>query len=398
MSGDRIGDLSDPVVPFAPDTPTAEAYERFSKDADLFCVPVVENGTPVGLVQRHDLFLKLADRFGRALYERKGASHVMDAAPLVVDANLALDELGSVILNQRPSALLTGFIVTEAGAYHGVGTAVTMLRLRMNQTQQRAEEFERAKRAAEAASHAKSRFLANMSHELRTPLNAIIGFSEIMRAEVFGTLGHRRYREYAADISKSGTHLLELINNILDLSKIEAGKEELHLEPVCLVASIHDAVRMNAPQATGAGVIVHTAVGDLRPSIRGDARKLRQILLNLLSNAVKFTPRGGRIGVSVTDNGADHVLLAVEDDGIGMSSDEIETALQPFGQIDSGLNRRYEGTGLGLPLTKSLVEMHGGKLRIVSRKGEGTRVEVILPTDPAYAIAMKSAADDRSAA
>ena len=385
MSEDRIGNFSETVAAFAPETPCAEAYDRFSHDNDLFCVPVVDGATPVGLIQRHEFFLRLADRFGRALYERKGVSHVMDAQPLIVDAGLALDELGSVILSQRPSALLTGFIVTQGGRYSGVATAVTMLRLKMSLTQRRADELERARRAAEAASEAKSNFLANMSHELRTPLNAIIGFSDMLRTEVYGALGDVRYRGYADDVWNSGTHLLELINNVLDLSKIEAGKEELHPEPLCLAAVVDETVRMTAPHAEASGVAIETALGELRPSVVGDARRMRQILLNLLSNAVKFTPRGGKIRVAIDREVSDRYTLSVEDSGIGMSADEIETALQPFGQIDSGLNRRYGGTGLGLPLTKSLVEMHGGSLRIESRKGEGTRVMVSLPRIPAPA-------------
>jgi len=385
MPEDRVGNCSDSVVPFAPETPGAEAYDRFSHDKDLFCVPVVDGVTPVGLVQRHEFFLKLADRFGRPLYERKGVSHVMDAHPLIVDAGLALDELGGVILSRRPSALLTGFIVTRGGRYFGVATAVTMLRLRMSLTQRRADELERAKRAAEAASAAKSNFLANMSHELRTPLNAIIGFSDMLRHEVYGALGDARYLGYAEDVWNSGTHLLGLINNILDLSKIEAGKEELHPEPFCLATVVDEMVRMTAPQAEASGVAIETALGELRPSIVGDARRMRQILLNLLSNAVKFTPRGGTVRVALDRESSDRFGLSVEDSGIGMSPEEIETALQPFGQIDSGLDRRYDGTGLGLPLAKSLVEMHGGSLRIESRKGEGTRVMVSLPREPAAA-------------
>jgi PAS domain S-box-containing protein len=238
-----------------------------------------------------------------------------------------------------------------------------------------------AKEAAEAANQTKSQFLANMSHELRTPLNAIIGFSEMMQNELFGPLGNKHYGEYARDIFESGSHLLNLINDILDVSKLEAGKIELQ-ETRCDIAGIaRSALRIVAERAENEKVTIDLDVpGDL-PAIRADERRLKQIFLNLLSNAVKFTPEGGKIVFTAeapTDGG---ITIEVRDTGIGMTAEQIPRAMVPFVQIDSALARRYDGTGLGLPLTKSLVELHGGRLTIDSTPGEGTVVRLSFPDE-----------------
>jgi signal transduction histidine kinase len=238
-----------------------------------------------------------------------------------------------------------------------------------------------AKEKAELANRAKSEFLANMSHELRTPLNAIIGFSEIMRSEALGTMGNPTYHGYARDIHESGVHLLDIINDILDLSKIEAGTVELRdevLEPARVVASCLRIVRERAAHGE---VTILNQIGAELPWLRADERLLKQILLNLLSNATKFTPAGGRVVVTGRLGDEGGIELAVEDTGIGIAEGDIERALTPFVQIDSSHSRKYPGTGLGLPLTRSLVELHGGTLQIVSRVGEGTVVAARFPAD-----------------
>ncbi len=236
-----------------------------------------------------------------------------------------------------------------------------------------------AKAVAETANRTKSEFLANMSHELRTPLNAIIGFSEVIKRGTFGPLNDR-YREYASDIFSSGTHLLKLINEILDLTKLEARQFELHEDDVDLAALILSAIHTIEPQAEKAGVQMSSAIdGDL-PFVRADDRRMRQILFNLLSNAVKFTPDAGRVSV-VASAGAEGVTITVSDTGIGMAPDQIPQAFEPFRQIDSKISRKYEGTGLGLPLTRHLVELHGGSLTIESKLNIGTVVTCVLPAD-----------------
>jgi signal transduction histidine kinase len=219
-----------------------------------------------------------------------------------------------------------------------------------------------------------------MSHELRTPLNAIIGFSEILQQELFGPLGSRRYRDYARDIHDSGTHLLELINDILDVSKAAAGKLELSEDNVRPADLIGAAVRLVSPRAQEGGVILAAAGGSDLPLIHVDERRMKQVLINLLSNAVKFTQAGGRVIVAA-DADESGVRFIVRDTGIGMRPEDIPKALSPFGQIDSALARQYAGTGLGLPLAKELVELHGGHLRIDSELGRGTTVTITLPPE-----------------
>jgi signal transduction histidine kinase len=218
-----------------------------------------------------------------------------------------------------------------------------------------------------------------MSHELRTPLNAIIGFSEIMRDELLGPLGDKRYRQYARDIHSSGAHLLEIINDILDLSKIEAGKHELIEETVELPSIVKGCFLLLAERAQSGDVALIQRLPEDVPVLRADPRKIKQILLNLLANAVKFTPAGGSVTVTAAREPDGGIALSVTDTGIGIASEHFERVMAPFGQVDGGLGRKYEGTGLGLPLARAFTELHGGKLELASSPGEGTRVTIRLP-------------------
>jgi signal transduction histidine kinase len=235
-----------------------------------------------------------------------------------------------------------------------------------------------ARDAAEMASRVRGEFLANMSHELRTPLNAVLGFSEILEKELFGPLGDPRYREFASDIYNSGKHLLDVVGNILDLTKVDAGKLELDEREVDMVEVMQVCGRLVTETARSAGIALDIRLPKHPVALLADPTRLRQILLNLLSNAIKFTPKGG---VTVSGEMVERAfVLTVGDTGIGMTAQEAEQAMQPFRQIDSSLSRRYQGTGLGLPLTKSLVELHGGEMTVESVVGVGTTVRAVLPS------------------
>lgn len=288
-------------------------------------------------------------------------------APLSADADKQFNnEL--VILTQSFNAMLT-----EIDA-------------RDQQLKQKNSELEKARDVAESANRSKSQFLANISHELRTPLNAIIGFSSILMNQLFGALGDTKYLEYAKDINESGVHLLDIINDILDLSKAEAGKLTLTYEEVHVGKSISKCVTILSERAEKGGVSVRTHVPKMLPALVADRLRFIQILLNIMSNAVKFTNSGGLVDVSVhtLEAGGDisHFVVVVEDTGIGMAAADIEKAFQSFGQVDSGLNRKYEGTGLGLPLTKKLIELHHGSIQLESEPGKGTRVVLTFPAVP----------------
>ncbi|MGE5270567.1 MAG: MHYT domain-containing protein [Thiohalocapsa sp.] len=232
--------------------------------------------------------------------------------------------------------------------------------------------------AAAAGSQAKSQFLATMSHELRTPLNAIIGFAEMQALEVFGPLGDIRYRDYARDILGSGKHLLELINDVLDIAKLDVGHLDIQEEEADLVAIIKACVNLVTRQAQTSGLRLDIDLPISMPRVLVDKRRINQVLLNLLSNAIKFTPRDGNIRVAASQ-AEEGLIVSVADTGIGMAPEDIPTALERFGQIDSRLSRAYEGAGLGLPLAKQLIELHGGRLAIDSALGQGTTVTVVVP-------------------
>ena len=239
-----------------------------------------------------------------------------------------------------------------------------------------------ARSQAELANHSKSEFLANMSHELRTPLNAIIGFSEIISQELFGPIANEKYLEYIRDVHSSSLHLLSIINDVLDMSKIEAGKLELQKETVTLQNVIADVIRIVHERAGSRGIALEPKLPAEPAVIWADERAMKQIFLNLLSNAIKFSHEAGKVCIRISIEPANFALIEVEDRGIGMDEDERERALQPFGQAKPATTRNYGGTGLGLPITKGLVEAHGGTLTIDSRAGQGTTVRVALPLQP----------------
>ena len=234
---------------------------------------------------------------------------------------------------------------------------------------------------ADKANKAKSEFLANMSHELRTPLNAIIGFSDILQKQLFGELGDARYAEYVKDINDSGNHLLAIINDILDLAKAEAGKLTLQEEDINIVRCLDDALRMCRGRAVTAGVNLNFANATDSIYAHVDERLIRQIVLNLLTNAIKFTGEGGHVSLSVVADREHGIFIQVQDTGIGIAPQDIARVIRPFEQVETVLSRSHGGTGLGLPLTSKLTELHGGTFDIQSQVGKGTTVVVRLPAE-----------------
>jgi two-component system cell cycle sensor histidine kinase PleC len=289
-------------------------------------------------------------------------------------------------ISERPTAE-GGMVITAAditavkSKEEALKRAVDGLERSQDQLAELARKYEMEKIRAEGANKAKSEFLANMSHELRTPLNAINGFSEIMTAELFGPLGDRRYKEYVGDILSSGQHLLSVINDILDMSKIEAGKMTMRFETLDLHDVAEDAVRLVRGRADAAGLRLSVDMDNL-PEVEADFRAIKQVLLNLLSNAVKFTPRGGAIRVFARAgkdaSGEDRVQVGVQDTGIGISREDLARLVSPFEQVESQHAKTQQGTGLGLALSKALIAMHGGSMDIQSEPGKGTTVTFVI--------------------
>lgn len=376
-----LADLLLDVAPATPETTSGAVYERFRADAELISIPVVAEDEPIGLIYRTTLMLSLAHKYGNALYADKPVTHLMDAQPLIVDHTTSVDELEATIANEKPSALLRGFIVTRDGRYAGVASALSLLRLSMARTQRRNRELEEARHRAEAANESKSQFLAIMTHELRTPLNAIIGFTDLMQSGTFGSIEPPRYREYITDIHSAANQLLATINDVLDMAKVEQGKMTLRDEPVEVKSVIEVALRVVRERAQTAQLRLESELPEQPVILRADPRALRHVLLNLLSNALKFTPAGGAIRVKLTLRPLGGVDLTVADTGIGMTPEHIAVALTPFAQVENAYTRKHEGTGLGLPLVKSLVELHGAELAIESRLRAGTAVRIRFGAD-----------------
>jgi signal transduction histidine kinase len=311
--------------------------------------------------------------------------------PLVVVPAAVLDPIALALVVAAGAMLivalgLAGVFVDNHLARRAVDEAdrlrahVLELEATKKQLEQTSANLAAAVVTADAANRAKSQFLAAMSHELRTPLNAVIGFSEIMENEVFGALGNPRYREYVRDVRISSSHLLSLINDVLDLSRLDAADMTLSDENLDVAELIAETVRMIAPQANMSGITMRSDVEPNLPELRGDRRRIRQILINLITNAVKFSLKGGVVTVGAKCL-AGELVIAIADTGIGIAAKDIPKAFERFGQVDSSLSRRYEGAGLGLPLAKHLVELHGGRIVLESEEGLGTTVTLYLPGD-----------------
>ncbi|HMA16167.1 MAG TPA: PAS domain-containing sensor histidine kinase [Kiloniellaceae bacterium] len=303
----------------------------------------------------------------RARYSRTFREHIDEGRVVVPDAEIqtAGGRVVHVEINARPTVI--GGTPTLVGFFRDITRRI-----------ERETALREARIAAEAANRSKSQFLANVSHELRTPLNAIIGFSDVFREELLGPLGHPKYAEYAGDLKNAGTQLLEIINDILDLTALDVGRLQVTDEPVDIAELAEACLRLVRAAAEAKQLKLVSETSGL-PPLLGDARMLRQMLLNLLSNAVKYTPTGGRVALEARRREDGGVSIEVRDSGIGMAEDQIPRLLEPFTRADDSYTRTQQGTGLGLTLTKRMVEAHGGALRIASRPGAGSLVALDFP-------------------
>ncbi|MEQ8747002.1 ATP-binding protein [Pyruvatibacter sp.] len=376
----QIDQLIERRAPVTSSAKCHEVYEIFMHDPDAMCVAVVDDGLVAGMVNRQDFVLRYSYQFGPDLYGRRPISHLMDPSPLIVDTDVAFDTLTGRIGGARASDLLRSFVVVENGIYCGVGTALTLLRMMLDVSEHRLAALEIERHRAEVANGAKTQFLASMSHELRTPLNAIIGFTDFMATEPFGPVSPPRYGEYVKDVNASANHLLGLINELLDMAKIESGHIDLCEEEFPASRPILDALNMLKQSIADAGLTLETRLPDGDVTLYADERMARQVVLNLLSNAIKFTPAGGTICVTASSN-THAASLTVADTGIGIPADRIETVLEPFEQVENAMSRTRPGTGLGLPLARAMMQAHGGSLEIQSVLAEGTQVTVSLPRE-----------------
>jgi signal transduction histidine kinase len=339
--------------------------------------------TDLDAAQR-DRILRASDRARafRMTLARRGDYGPGDPAELVAGRE-ATARSGRPMQRRRQSAsgrwIEVRGVPTADGGWLGSYRDVTQEVAREHELRDAYERLRVAKDGAEAASRTKSEFLANMSHELRTPLNAIIGFSDMIRTGMLGA-DVARISDYAGDIHSSGQFLLNLINDILEVSRIEAGKLELQEEAVDMDEVVDGALRMLHNQTARAGIVVHKTIEQPLPRLFADQRRVSQVLLNLLSNAVKFTHEGGAIKVTACRRG-DAMSVIIADSGIGIAADDLPRVLEPFGQVDSLLSRNHKGTGLGLPLAVRLMQLHGGRLDIESTVGTGTTVTVTFPAE-----------------
>ena len=376
----KAGQLASDLPSFTTETTCQQVFHHFHDKSEQVAAAVLgKDGAVVGIVNRLRFLARYAQPYVPELYSKKPITKLANLNPLIVDESLSLVQLGNMLTFDWPDALRECFVITRDDKYLGIGTSEALVKAKLGMVASREAQLRSALASAQQANEAKSNFLALMSHELRTPLNAIIGFSEVLSSELFGPHITPRYLDYSKDIHGAGNHLLALINDILDLSKSEAGKMEIYAEEISVEELFADCKRLIASRAASQSINLQSEINghDLRLYV--DKLRVKQILLNLLTNAVKFTPAGGWVILSASARDDGGVCLSVADTGIGMSPESIPLALEPFRQIDSPMSRTVEGTGLGLSLVKTLVEQHGGTLEIESALDKGTTVRVNFP-------------------
>ena len=372
-SGGCAEQIAHKVAPISPNVSCADVFDRFMSDPEIMHLPVLEGRKIIGIVNRQDFTLTYTVLYGKEIYGRRPIAALMDSDPMIVAASLAAETLNQMLVSAGHGSMLKGFIVVKDKRYFGVGSVMDVLASVADIMSDRARELEIARERAVQASISKTNFLASMSHELRTPLTAIIGFADLVRSETYGALQPVRYRDYIEDIYQSGDHLLGLINEILDMAKIEAGRFEIDEEVFDPSLTVSRVLRMLQPSGEEAGLTFEFDWMEKQaPMIRADERQFQQVLLNLISNAIKFTDPGGKITLRSQRNGDGGLEIQVHDTGIGIPADQMEKIFEPFEQVENTHTRTRSGTGLGLPLARAMVEAVGGSLTLASREGEGT--------------------------
>jgi two-component system, cell cycle sensor histidine kinase PleC len=371
-------DLAGPAPTLDESWTGGAAFELCTNHPKIPSFAVLDPDTRViGLIERERLLFQFSQPLWADVYRRRPIAPLVSRGAMVVDAATPIEGVKELIAFRYPGAISSGFAIVDHERYLGIGTMMALLEKTVDLAHLRSVELEEAQRKAEDASAAKSRFLATMSHELRTPLNAIIGFAELLLLPRLAQLELQRRQAYVADIRNSGQHLLSLINDILDYSKLEADHLPLSEGPFDLGQFLNDCLRLVRAQAE-AGQLDLRLEGQPPVALTGDERRLRQCVVNLLANAIKFTAAGGLVTLSAEVAGPD-VEIVVTDTGCGIHADQLEQVFEPFFQVDSDLSRASDGTGLGLPLSRKLVERHGGSLTLLSRVGEGTSARISLP-------------------
>ena len=380
-----IETLTERAPAVSPETLGADVFARFTCEPDTLVIPVVEGDRPVGLIERNAFLLKIAGAFGHALYANRPIVHLMDPEPAVVEAGVSIDTFCDVLLKGGPGALMRGFIVTRAGKYHGVGTAVSLLQaVNDRQRRQNAELAEQArvltdtKTQALAAARAKSQFLAIMSHELRTPMNGVLAVAELLRRQPLNAQAHA----HVATIVESSETLLRILQDALDLSRAEAGELEMHAEPTPLRALMDDVQAMWAPRASQDNVTLMVGYeGDTELAAVIDAVRLKQVFNNLIGNALKFARNGVvEAGLKAVAEG-DRIRLEarVRDDGPGVDADRVDLIFQPFVH-GSG----PDGAGLGLSICRQVIDRMGGRIWAENNPGRGATFAFDVTVERAY--------------
>ena len=367
-----IEDLTERAEAVSPQTPGSEVFARFESEPDTLVIPVIEDGRPVGLIERNAFLLKIAGAFGHALFAKRPVVHVMDPEPAVVEAGVAIDTFCEALLKSGPGALMRGFIVTRNGRYHGVGTAVSLLQA-VNDRQRRqnaeltaqAQVLSDTRTQALMAARAKSQFLGIMSHELRTPMNGVLAVAELLRRQPLNAQAHA----HVTTIVESSETLLRILQDALDLSRAEAGELELHAEPTPLRALMDDVQAMWAPRASQDNVTLMIGYeGDTELAAVVDAMRLKQVFNNLIGNALKFA-RNGVVEASLKATASgDRICLEarVRDDGPGVDADRVDVIFEPFVH-GSG----PDGAGLGLSICRQIVDRMGGRIWAENNAGRG---------------------------